>query len=128
MLLDLINPDTVHPPVMPYSHAIVARDTIYVAAQLPLDLDGRLVDDEDIDAQATQVFTNLKNVLDAAGAQLDDVVKLTTYLTALEHRPAVMEARNRFFGAHRAPSIIAVVEHLPVEGALLEIDAIAVVG
>ena len=112
---------------MPYSHAIVADKTVYVAAQLPLDTAGQLVGKDNVDAQADQVFTNLRLVLDAAGAGLNDVVRLTTYLKSLDDRLEVMEVRNRFFGQHRAPSILAVVSDLPVEGALLEVDAIAVV-
>lgn len=122
-----INPANVHPPVMPYSHAVVAGKTIYISAQLPLDQSGKLVGPNDPTAQAEQVFKNLQAVLAAAGASLDDVVKLTTYLTSLEYRPAAMEVRNRFFGQHRAPSILAIVRDLPVEGALLEVDGIAVV-
>lgn len=122
----LINPDTVHTPIMPYSHAVVAGKTIYVSAQLPLDEGGELVGAGDATAQAEQVFSNLENVLTAAGASLEDVVKLTTYLTSLEHRHEVMEARNRFFGSHRAPSILAIVREVPVPGAVVEVDAIAV--
>lgn len=126
MAKTFINPATVHAPVMPYSHAVVSGKTIYIAAQLPLDQAGNLVGPGDPAAQAEQVFRNLQEVLRAAGAGLQDVVKLTTYLTSLEYRPAVMETRNRFFGSHRAPSILAVVRDLPVEGALVEVDGIAV--
>ena len=126
MPLRFVEPDRVHRPVMPAVHAVVADRTVYVSAQLPLDQDGLLVGPDDIDRQAEQVFTNLSEVLRAAGAQLGDVVKMTTYILDLEHRPQVMDVRNRFFGSHRAPSIIAVVDGLPVEGALLEVDAIAV--
>jgi len=122
-----INPDDIYAPAGPYSHAAVAGKTIYISAQLPLDRDGKLVGAGDAAAQAEQVFHNLQRVLAAAGATLDDVVKLTTYLTSLEYRPAVMEARNRIFGTHRAPSIMAIVLDLPVEGALVEVDGIAVV-
>lgn len=97
-----------------------------MAAQLPLDKDGNLVGPGDPVAQAEQVFRNLQAALRAVDANLGDVVKLTTYLRDLEHRPLVMEVRNRFFGSHRAPSTLALVVDLPVPGALLQIDAIAV--
>jgi 2-iminobutanoate/2-iminopropanoate deaminase len=112
---------------MPYSHAVVAGNTIYVSAQLPLDRSAQLVGRDDVVGQAEQVFTNLKRVLEAAGAGLDDVVKLSTWLTSLDDRPAVMNVRNQFFGAHHAPSIIAIIDKLPVDGAKLQIDAIAVI-
>lgn len=127
MMKEFINPDNVHKPLWPYSHAVKAGKTIYVSAQLPLNNKGKLVGLNDPIAQAEQVFENIKLVLEAAGASLKDVVKLTTYLTSLEYRPAVMEVRNRFFGQHRAPSILAIVRELPAEGILVEVDGIAVV-
>ncbi|NPV77986.1 MAG: RidA family protein [Anaerolineae bacterium] len=127
MAKELINPKDVHEPTWPYAHAVKTGNTIYISAQLPLDPEGKLVGPGDPAAQAEQVFRNLQNVLKAAGASMEDVVKLTTYLLDFEYRPAVMEARNRFFGNHRAPSILAVVNDLPVEGALVEVDGIAVV-
>lgn len=127
MTKQFFSPNTVHEPIWPYEHAVKVGKTIYISAQLPLDLEGKLVGPGDPAAQAEQVFTNLQNVLEAAGATLDDVVKLTTYLLDFSYRPAVMETRNRFFGKHRAPSILAIINDLPVEGALVEVDGIAVV-
>jgi enamine deaminase RidA (YjgF/YER057c/UK114 family) len=121
-----VNPPSIHDPIMPYSHAIVAGKTVYIAAQLPLNKDGQLVGADDPARQAEQVFSNLREVLTAAGGSLDHVVKLTTYLVSLDDRPAVMEARNRAFGQHRAPSILAIVRELPVLGARVEVDGIAV--
>ncbi len=123
----MINPPAVHPPVMAYSHAVRANKTIYVSAQLPLDKDGKLVGPGDAQQQSEQVFANLKAVLAAAGADLTDVVKLTTFLTDLAHRPAAMQVRKRFFGPHHAPSLLAIVGDLPVQGALVQVEAIAVV-
>jgi len=128
MSIELINPASVHKPIFSYSHAVKAGNTIYISMQLPLDVNGKLVGAGDPAAQAEQVFTNLKNVLEGAGSSLNDVVKLTTFILHGEQRPAVMEVRNRFFGTHRAPSIIAVVKDLAVEGALVQVDGIAVVG
>jgi reactive intermediate/imine deaminase len=127
MTKEYLNPENVHAPIWPYSHAVKVGKTIYISAQLPLDLEGNLVGPGDPAAQAEQVFSNLQNVLNSAGANLDDVVKLTTYLLDFSYRSAVMETRNRFFGKHRAPSILAIVNDLPVEGALVEVDGIAVV-
>jgi enamine deaminase RidA (YjgF/YER057c/UK114 family) len=128
MNIEVINPKTVHKPIFSYSHAIKAGNTIYISMQLPLDINGKLVGPGDPGVQAEQVFTNLKNVLESAGSSLNDVVKLTTFIIHAEDRPAVMEARNRLFGNHKAPSIIAVVRDLAIEGALVQVDGIAVVG
>jgi len=124
--MKIVVPPDVHEPILPYAHAVITGQTVYFSAQLPLDRDGKLVGEGDVAAQAEQVFQNVKAVLAAAGASLNQVVKLTTYIKKFEDRPAIMEVRNRYFGQHRAPSIIAVVRDLPVEGALLEVDGIAV--
>lgn len=126
MTIQFIDPPDIHKPILPYSHAVVSRDTVYISAQLPLDKEGRLVGANDPRIQAEQVFYNLQRVLAATGGTLENIVKLTTYLVSLEHRSAVMEVRNQFFGQHRAPSILAVVRDLPIEGALVEVDGIAV--
>ncbi len=126
MSKEIINPKNVHEPIWPYAHAVKTGKTIYISAQLPLDINGKLVGKEDAAAQAEQVFTNFRNVLEAAGAKMEDVVKLTTYLLDFSYRPAVMEVRNKYFGTHRAPSILAVINDMPVEGVLVEVDGIAV--
>ncbi|MCC6147963.1 MAG: RidA family protein [Anaerolineaceae bacterium] len=128
MKIETVNPNTVHKPIFSYSHAVKAGSTIYVSMQLPLDIDGKLVGAGDPTAQAEQVFTNLKNVLEAAGSSLGDVVKLTTFLLHSEQRPAVMEVRKKYFGEHKAPSVLGMIKDLSVEGALVQVDAIAVVG
>jgi 2-iminobutanoate/2-iminopropanoate deaminase len=125
---EYINPATVHKPIFSYSHAVKSGNTLYISMQLPLDLSGKLVGPGDPTAQAEQVYTNLKNVLEAAGGSLKDIVKLTTLLSDIKHRPAAMEVRNRFFEKYRAPSIIGAVSDLLVEGALIQVDGIAVLG
>jgi enamine deaminase RidA (YjgF/YER057c/UK114 family) len=63
----------------PYNLAIKAGGAIYVAGQLPTDEKGALVTG-DITAQATQVFTNLRGILQQAGSSLDNVVHATVML------------------------------------------------
>src|SRR2546425_7456183 len=72
-------PPQVFQPPFPYSLGIVAQGkrTAYVAGQVALNDKGELVGKDDPEAQARQVFTNMKAVLAAAGAKMDDVVKIT---------------------------------------------------
>src|ERR1700741_4374500 len=75
---------TSHAPqaIGPYSQAIRAGDTVYLSGQIPLDpKSGQLV--EGIEEQAHQVFKNLRAVATAAGASLDDMVKLSILLADL---------------------------------------------
>src|SRR5437868_921715 len=59
---------------MPLSQVVRAGDTLYLAGQVPLDEAGNVVGENDLEAQARQVFRNMQRVLAAAGAELSDVV------------------------------------------------------
>ncbi len=124
----------VNPPALPapngYSHAVEANPgrTVYVSGQLPLDGNGKLIGNGDFGAQAEQVFANLKAALSAAGASFGDVVKLNMYVTDMTQLKALRAARDRYIDPKRAPaSTLVEVERFVAEGAMVEIDATAVV-
>lgn len=108
-----------------YSHAAKAGNLVFVAGQVARDIAGNLVGRGDIEAQAVQVFENLKAVLESAGATLDDVVKLTTYTTSLAYREKIAEVRARYFRAYSPPNTGLVVASLATPEYLLEIEAVA---
>ncbi len=86
-------------PVGPYSQAIsvTAEELIFVSGQIPLDpKSGKLVKG-DIKLQAQQVLENIKAVLEAAGSNLDSVVKTTIFLKDIEDFPAVNEIYKSYF-------------------------------
>ncbi len=128
MAFDVIRPETVH-PTSGYSHAVRHGNTVYVAGQVAQDRQGNLVGKDDIAAQAEQVYRNLQAVLEAAGSGLDRIVKMTTYTTSLEYRPAIREVRGRFFGPlnYDPPNTFVVISSLATPDYLLEVEAIAVV-
>lgn len=111
----------------PYSQAVRAGSTLYLSGQTPLDpATGEMVAGG-IEAQATQVFTNLKAVLAAAGASFDDVVRVAIYMTDLGNFGKVNEVMQKHFREpYPARSTIGVAA-LP-RGAGVEIDLIAVRG
>ena len=80
MANEVIKPADVHVPTG-YNHAFKAGNTVYTAGQVALDRDENVVGKGDIEAQTDQVFKNLQAVLAAAGGSLQDVVKLTIYIT-----------------------------------------------
>jgi len=108
-----------------YSHAAKAGNLIFVAGQIAQDLEGNLVGRGDIEAQAVQIFENLRAVLKAAGATLDDVVKLTTYTTNVAYRAKIAEVRARYFTSYFPPNTFIVVASLATPDYLLEIEAVA---
>jgi len=101
--------------------------TAYVAGGVAVDREGRLVGPGDFEAQAVQVFENLKAVLEAAGAGLEHVVKTTVFLTHFAHRDKFREVRARYFKEPFPASTLVFVESLAQPDWLIEVEAIAVV-
>ncbi len=102
--------------------------TVYIAGQLGLDLDNKLVGGPgDFRAQATKAIENLKAALAAVGAGLGDVVKINNYLTDMAHIGIFREVRDSFFNMAAPPASTTVaISQLARPGALFEIEAIAV--
>jgi reactive intermediate/imine deaminase len=108
----------------PYSQAIRAGDTVYLSGQIPLDpKSGQLV--EGIEAQAHQVFKNLRAVATAAGASLDDMVKLSILLADLGDFAKVNEIMSSYFQAPYPARATYQVAGLP-RGARIEVEGILV--
>lgn len=123
----LIRAEGLSEPISHYSDAVRAEDTIYVSGQASLDSKGHLVGAGDVVAQTRQVLENMKTVLAAAGATLDDVVKVTVYVAHCADRPKVNEVRKVYFGANRPASTLIGISEFAIPGMLVEIDAVAVV-
>jgi reactive intermediate/imine deaminase len=106
----------------PYSQAIRAGHTVYLSGQLGLDpKTGNLVDG--IEAQAHQVFKNLRAVAQAAGGELDDIVKTTLLLTDMASFTKVNEIMASYFQPPYPARATFQVAGLP-RGALVEVEAI----
>jgi 2-iminobutanoate/2-iminopropanoate deaminase len=112
-------------PISHYAHAVSFGDLVFISGCLATDDTGALVGGEQIEAQAHQTLHNLEAALSAAGSSLDDVLKVTVYVTAIEDRERLNAVREQFFGRSRPASTLVEVSRLAVAGATVEIDAIA---
>jgi reactive intermediate/imine deaminase len=112
-----------------YTHVVevTGGKTVYVAGQIALDKDGKVVGDGDMKAQAEQVFKNLQIALAAAGASFKDVVKMNTYVTDLSQVQSIRDVRGRYFGDTTPASTLVQVVRLARPELMLEIEVIAVV-
>ena len=111
----------------PYSQAVRAGGSVYLSGQIPLDpATGELVAG-DIAMQARRVFDNLRAVCEAAGASLDDVVRVGIYLMDLRDFAAVNAVMADYFAAPYPARSTIQVSGLP-RGARVEIDAIVAHG
>ena len=109
-----------------YAHVAKVGKTLYIAGQVARDVQGRLVGKGDFDAQARQVYTNLKNILQEAGGGLKNIVKTTTILTHFGHVESFRKIRNEFFGEIMFPNTLMVIESLASPDFMIEVEAIAV--
>lgn len=106
----------------PYSQGVADQTTLYCSGQLGLDpATGVLA--EGAAAQARQAFTNLKAVIEAAGASMEDIVKVTIFLTSMDNFGAVNEAMQEFCVAPYPARSCFAVAALP-KGGLVEVEAI----
>ena len=110
------------------SQAVQVGDTIYVSGQGPLDPEGHLVGAGDMTAQSRQVFANIRAVLAEAGATMDDVVKITSFITDTGRYAEYAAARAEAFPNQVPASSTVTVADLVLPGMLVEVEAIAVPG
>jgi 2-iminobutanoate/2-iminopropanoate deaminase len=101
---------------------------LYIAGQVARDTEGNVLAPGDIRTQAREVFQNLQRVLQAAGGDLADLLKITTYITKSENFPAVAEERRRFFPGELPASTLIIVTSLAQPELLIEVEGMAAIG
>ena len=108
----------------PYSQAVKAGNLLFVSGQIPIDPATGAFAGEDITAQSHQSLTNVKNILEAAGYTLNDVVKTTVLLADIADFAAMNAVYAEYFSENKPARACFAVKDLP-RGALVEIEAIA---
>lgn len=109
-----------------YSQCIVAGETIYISGQTGRTDDGRIGGDGSMLAQATLALGKIKALVEAAGATMADVAKLTIFVTDITKRAEIGEARRKFFSGDFPCSSLIEIKGLAEPGLLIEIEAVAV--
>jgi 2-iminobutanoate/2-iminopropanoate deaminase len=127
MKRDEIRVNELAEPISHYTDAVRAGDLLFVSGLVAVDGEGRLIGGEDVMAQTRQVFENLRRILYAAGCGFADVVKVTIFLTDIADRPIINPVRQEVFGEARPASTLVEVSRLVVEGAKIEVEAVALV-
>lgn len=106
--------------------AVIAGDTIYMRGQVGTDFEGNLVGRGDAAAQAEQAMANVATLLEECGATLEEIVKITIYLTDPRFREPVYRVVGRWLKGVYPVSTGVVVAGLAQPDWLMEIDVIAV--
>ena len=117
-----VQPKGIARPKPPYSPVVISGDHVFTAGQVAFDADGNLVG-ETIEEQTRQTLENLRACLEAAGSSLDEVVKVTAFLSDLGNFAGYNAVYTEFFSAPY-PARSSVGATLP-PGTLVEIEAVA---
>lgn len=121
----IVSADQAAPPGGPYSHAVIAGDTVYLAGACPVLPDGTWVKGPFAE-QARAAFTNLAKVAEAAGGSLGQAVKVGVYLRDFADFPQMNKIYVEFFGEENLP--VRTTIPVALDGFDIEIDAILYLG
>ena len=121
---EIIHTDNAPAAIGPYSQAVKAGNLIFVSGQIPIDpATGALVEN-DIRVQTARSLTNISNILQAAGASLENVVKTTVFLRDMNDFVPMNEVYATFFQSDCPARAAVQAARLPKD-VLVEIEAIA---
>jgi len=129
MTLREVQPASVPKPVAEYAMGVevCGGRTLYIAGQIALDADGKLVGAGDFRAQARQVLSNVQAIIEEAGGSISDIVKMTTFLTDMANYADFVAVRGEFLKPPYPAATLVEVSSLVRPEWLLEVEAIAVI-
>ena len=112
-------------PISHYTDGVEADGFLYISGMLPVNAAGELVGSVDVIRQTEQVLDNVGAVLRSTGATFDDVVRVGVFVRDMADRELIDTVRRRYFGDARPASTLVEVSALAHPGALIEIEAVA---
>jgi enamine deaminase RidA (YjgF/YER057c/UK114 family) len=132
--IKILNPDVLGKPLGQYSHLtrVKASEFVFIAGQVGVDRDGKVVGVDDFDAQCVQTFANIEAALKSVGAGWGNIVQFTTYLVHSQDIPKFMKYRLRefpkmFSNGVYPPNTLLMVDRLVQEALLVEVQAVAAI-
>ena len=121
------DPQNVSTRIIPYSHGAeveAGSALLFMAGKVGRSVpDGEIL--PDFEAQVRQTYVNIEAVLDGAGMDLTNLVKMTTYLTDRKNLEAMREIRREILGDHKPAHTLVIAAGLAFEEYLIEVDCIA---
>ncbi len=122
--MQIIHTDKAPAAIGPYSQAIEAGDFIFTSGMIPVIPETGEIAGDSVEEQATQAFTNLKNLIEASGSSLDKVVKTTVFIKNMDDFSKINEVYAGFFTKNLPARSCVEVARLPKD-VKLEVEAIA---
>lgn len=120
----IIKTDLCPKAIGPYSQAVIAGNFMFASGQIGIDPEKGCIVDGGIEPQTKRVMENVKNLLDAAGFKLEDVIKANIFITDMNNFNAVNNVYGEYFKKDEPARSCVEIKALP-KGALIEIEVIA---
>ncbi len=111
-----------------FSNCLVVGDQVFLSGMTASGPDGRAIGGDSMEAQARAVLAKIRLLVEAAGASMGDIVKLTVYVIDIARRAEIGKARAEYFPGQKPCSTLIEVKSLVAPDLLIEIDAVAIVG
>lgn len=124
----IISPLVAEPAPQRWSNLIKAGDNLYVSGLTSRNKDGVTIDGANEYEQSQVIFTKMRRLIEEAGATMDDMVKLTIFVTRIEHNSDVWKARAEFFEGDFPACSLVEVKGLATPEIYVEIEGIAYTG
>jgi 2-iminobutanoate/2-iminopropanoate deaminase len=121
------SPDVAEPAPGTWSNCLVVNGMIYVAGMIARGNDGKIVAGDEYD-QAKDIFAKIRNLVEAAGGVMADVVKVQIFVTDIKNREKVWKARREVFSGDFPVSTLVQVAALAEPSVKVEIEAVAHIG
>jgi 2-iminobutanoate/2-iminopropanoate deaminase len=124
----ILTPKVPEPNGEIYSNCLTVGDQIFLSGMTAAGPDGKPIGGDSMEAQARAVMGKIRNLVEAAGGSMADVVKITLYVTDISRRAEIGKVRNEFFPGNKPCSTMVEVTALAMPGLIIEIDATAIRG
>jgi 2-iminobutanoate/2-iminopropanoate deaminase len=111
-------------PLSHYTDAVRFKDMLFISGLGAFDAAGNVVGADDVVEQTRQIFRNMQLVLDAAGADFSDILKVVVYVTDVKDLPRINPVRQQVFGEYRPTSTLVEVSRLALPEMKVEIEAV----
>ena len=121
--MKVINTDRAPSAIGPYSQAIDTGHFLFISGQIPIDPKTNNVIDGDIEKQTRQVLNNIFNIVEEAGYSVDEIVKVTVYITDMKNFSKVNSVYENYFINFKPARVVVGVRELP-KSVLIEAEAI----
>ena len=122
----IISPKVAEPPPERWSNCIRVGDTVFVSGMVARV--GDKIEGADEYEQSRIIFGKIKDLVEAAGGQMNDVVKVTIFVVNIRNNTKVWQARREFFTGDFPASTLVEIRALATPDTLVEIEAIAMIG